>query len=55
MQLLSQCVDTTNVPTLRYNFVELAKLTELTKDSVCGTLRYLHLSTNADFLQMLSA
>ena len=53
-QLLSKCVDTTNLPTIRYNFVELAKLTELTKDSVCGTLGDVGISINANFAQMLS-
>ncbi|KAH9928151.1 replication factor-a protein [Fomitopsis serialis] len=35
---VEECVDATNMPTVRYNFVELAKLTDLTKDSICDVI-----------------
>lgn len=33
----SQCVDVSNLPMVRYNFVPLASLENLSKDSTCGT------------------
>ncbi|KZT69815.1 replication factor-a protein [Daedalea quercina L-15889] len=35
---VEECIDATNVPTIRYNFIELAKLIDLTKDSVCDVI-----------------
>jgi replication factor A1 len=34
--MLFQCHETTNVPMVKYNFVELSGLEALTKDAVCG-------------------
>ena len=34
---ISQCVDTTNLPMIRYNFIELSTLETLQKDATCGT------------------
>lgn len=33
---LRQCLETTNVPMVKYNFVPLSGLEELNKDSTCG-------------------
>jgi replication factor A1 len=33
----SQCVDTTNLPMIKYNFIQLSSLEALQKDATCGT------------------
>ncbi|CCM03614.1 uncharacterized protein FIBRA_05754 [Fibroporia radiculosa] len=35
---VEECHDVTNVPTVRYNFVDIGKLSEITKDSVCDVI-----------------
>lgn len=34
--LFDQCHETSNLPTVKYNFVSLAELENLPKDSICG-------------------
>lgn len=34
-----KCHETTNVPMVKYNFVELSGLEALAKDAICGTCR----------------
>jgi len=35
---VEECFDATNVPSVQYNFVELSKLEDLVKDSICDVL-----------------
>ncbi|KAH9950187.1 replication factor-a protein [Amylocystis lapponica] len=35
---VEECLDTTNVPSVRYNFVEIGNLGDLTKDSTCDVI-----------------
>ncbi|KAH0832173.1 hypothetical protein J3R83DRAFT_13086 [Lanmaoa asiatica] len=37
-ELTSQCVDTANLPTIRYNFISLSSLEDLQKDSTCDVI-----------------
>lgn len=34
-----QCLDTSNVPAVRFNFTDIAGLNDLVKDSVCGQFK----------------
>lgn len=36
-ELTLQCVDASNLPMIKYNFIPLSSLEDLQKDSTCGT------------------
>jgi hypothetical protein len=45
MNPCSQCLDHTNVPVVKYNFVELKDLETVTKDSICGKSKVFYKTT----------